>query len=294
MFKDAYKIARGFTLPVIVSHRTVAGDCYSGIGACVVVNDEGWVVTAFHIIDAYQKLVTAAKRTREVQAKIDAVDADKTLSHSERKKRLAPIGKISPSDIQRCSIWWGGRAVKASGFGGIKVADLGVAKLEPWNKDWVKIYPTFKDPTKDFDNGTMLCKLGFPFHHVKPTWDAAKGFLLPKGALPVPLFPIEGIFTRTANIEVAGAPNPPPFPLRWVETSSPGLKGQSGGPTFDQHGTIWAIQSQVRPIPLGFEGVAPKASQKVPQFLNVGLGVHPDTIFGVFKQLGIKFQVSTY
>lgn len=168
------------------------------------------------------------------------------------------------------------------------VVDLGVGRLDPFDPSLIKNYPVFKDPTKDFDPGTSLCKYGYPFHSITPTWDAQnEKFILPKGALPLPRFPIDGIFTRKVEIELVGGPKIP-FPTRYIETSTPGLKGQSGGPIVDVQGTIWAIQAKTSHLKLGFDAIKPD------QYLNVGWGVHPDTILGFFKTRGIKFHTSSY
>jgi hypothetical protein len=108
---------------------------------------------------------------------------------------------------------------------------------------------------------------------------------------------MDGIFTRVAEIVVLDKdkPVPPPFPLRWIETSSPGLRGQSGGPIIDPQGSIWGIQSNTASYPLGFDPPVPgRPGVTHHQFLNVGRGVHPDTIFGFLNQLGIKYDVSNY
>ena len=64
MFRDAYSIARQFTFPVIVSQKTVAGKCTSSIGTFVVVNSDGWFVTAGHIVEALQSLHEQVDRTQ--------------------------------------------------------------------------------------------------------------------------------------------------------------------------------------------------------------------------------------
>lgn len=46
MFPDALEIARNFTLPVVISRKASVGKCSSSIGACVVINKEGWIITA--------------------------------------------------------------------------------------------------------------------------------------------------------------------------------------------------------------------------------------------------------
>jgi hypothetical protein len=140
-----------------------------------------------------------------------------------------------------------------------------------------------------------LCRLGFPFHSIEPTYDAGKDtFELPAGSVPLPLFPIEGILTRFVEVVVPTGQPKPNYPLRYLETSSPGLKGQSGGPIFDTHGTVWAIQSKTQHYPLGFNPEVPGEHAREHQFLNVGWGVHAATIVAAMKEKGISFQQSDY
>jgi hypothetical protein len=296
MFRKAYEKAAKFTLPVVLSRKSVGGQCSSQIGSCTVINDEGWVLTCFHITQAMQRMAQESALVKSVRAQIAAIRADTALRAQQRTMNIAALPKITPDMTEECSAWWGRDMAQLVGARGIEAIDLAVGKLEPFDPKWVEEYPLIKDPAKNFEQGAALCKLGFPFHRIEPTWDpAARAFRLPPGALPLPRFPIEGIFTRIVDVVVANAP-PPPFPLRWVETSSPGLKGQSGGPTFDQNGWIWAIQARVLPIPLGFEGEIEinKVKQRVPQFLNVGLGVHPTTIVGLLDDMKVKYQLSPH
>lgn len=73
------------------------------------------------------------------------------------------------------------------------------------------------------------------------------------------------------------------------------MRGQSGGATVDKNGTVWAIQSKTAHLPLGFSPEVPgKQGQLEHQFLNVGLGIHPDTIFELFRQQGIAHSISDY
>ena len=58
------------------------------------------------------------------------------------------------------------------------------------------IFPKIIDPTT-IKPGTSLMKLGFPFVEVKATFnEGTNSFQLPSNLLPVPFFPIEGIYTR--------------------------------------------------------------------------------------------------
>ena len=88
--------------------------------------------------------------------------------------------------------------------------------------------------------------------------------------------------------------SPPPYKFRFIETSSPGLRGQSGGPIFDQQGIIWGIQSRTAHHPLGFSPLVPggKPNEREHQFMNVGWGIHIDTLVGAMQDNKIDFEMS--
>ena len=136
-----------------------------------------------------------------------------------------------------------------------------------------------------------MCRTGFPFVDMKPTWDAANNKFLLTQFIPPPLFPSEGILSRmrsTILTDPAGKPAPPPpFALKHIETSNAGILGQSGGPIFDQHGTIWGIQTETISFPFDVK-------TKVQQYYHVGAGVHAETIIGFFETNNVKYRKSDY
>ena len=290
MFRKACEIARRFTWPVVISRRLVSGKCYAVIGSCVVVNPEGWIVTAGHVLKECDDLAKAVLRTRALQAQIAAIEQDTTIDRHELRARLASVKPPKSDDTERSSVWFGRDHLRMKEGYVLEGADLAIARLEPFDPAWVAQYPMFRGTTHDFEPGTSMCRLGFPFHRLEPTWDAATNtFRLPPESVPLPIFPVDGIFTRTAEIVVArGASEPamlPPYPLRMVETSSPGLPGQSGGPIFDANGLVWGIQVATASYPLELD-----TTER--QYLNVGLGIAPITLFGFFDDRGVKYQVS--
>lgn len=230
MFKDACAIASKFTFPVILSTRAVSGKCASSIGAYVIVNSDGWVVTAGHVLKEMFSAVASVGNCRTRATREAAIRSDPKLSDRDRRSQLRSIGRPKPEDIDQCSVLWGGLPPNTQMTNGIIIegVDLGIAKLDPFDGSAPRTYPVFKDPKVDFVPGVMLCKTGYPFHTFTPTYDSASNtFSLPAGALPIPPFPIEGLFSRIINVTVPNAVLPS-FPLLWVETSSPGLRGQSG------------------------------------------------------------------
>lgn len=294
MFSKACKDIMPYTLPIVLCRKTISGQCSGTIGTFVVVNRDGWIVTAGHIVEQLIKMLEDVGAVAKFHSDLAAIKADLSIDDRERKRRINKLTKPANNQTEKCAQIWpvhlGHSSPIMSNAAVYQPVDIAVAKLDPWDPTWVTSYPVFKDPSKGFDSGTMLCRTGFPFHDIKPGWNAAKGgFDLPPGAFPAPLFPIEGIFTRTAELQSKPGDPALPFPYKWIETSSPGLKGQSGGPIFDQRGTIWGVQCQTVSYELGFN-----TTTKTPQYLNVGVGVHPETLFRVFGENGINFAMSDY
>jgi hypothetical protein len=291
-FREAYNIASQFTFPVAHYWHTYRGDTAAGIAALVVVNLEGWVVTAAHVVKEASKLAQMDSDARALEKQVDAIKSAERLSAKERTKQLKALGMPDRKAPCRGVTSWGFPDSRLRDIEILDSADLAVGRLDPFDPAWVTCYPQFKDPTKDFMPGASLCKLGFPFPVLHPTYNEAKGFVIPPEEMRIPRFPIEGIFTRTiVRSGVSSA-----YPIMFVETSSPGLRGQSGGPIFDVSGTVWAIQSQTRSLALGFTPEIRHAGQAVKEhpFLNVGIGVHVETVLGLFNSLGIKHNVSSH
>lgn len=277
MFREAIDIARHYTAPVILSEMAVNGECASGVGAFVIINDDGWFVSANHIMEDLSKGIEAARDT---------------------KQRLANGEDVSPTDIIECSSWWSFDSLKIKDAYGYRGLDLVVGRLEPFHPSWVRLYPVFKKvEERDFKPGTSLCKIGYPFNEMITTWnDGKKGFDIDESRLPT-LFPLDGIYTRTIDLHSRSG-EPSEIPYKWVETSTPGLRGQSGGPIFDNKGVVWGIQCQTQIYDLDFdmEVTEKKSGEKmiIPQFWNVGCGVHPESLFAAFDKLDIKYNVSAY
>jgi hypothetical protein len=294
MFRDAYEITCKFTFPVVQYNLTTDGKCLAGAAAFIVVNDEGWIVTAAHVMRDSVLLAQADAAARKFESQRDAIQKDASLSAKARAKKLDELGKPNKKTTRRGATAWAFDGVRLVDISILDEADLAVGRLDGFDKVNVAEYPTFKDPTKDFRPGASLCKLGYPFAELTPVYDEQTNmFVLPPDRSAVTFFPIEGIFTRTISV----SPEQPPdrlFPIEFIETSSPGLRGQSGGPTFDTNGAIWAIQSQTRHLPLGFSPEVKHEGkpQKEHQFLNVGMGVSVGTVLGFLNQLGIVHKVA--
>lgn len=282
MFADACEKAAMFTRPVIISTRTVDGTVSANCGSFVVLNDEGWIMTAGHMFDSFVKFQADQNKIKEIEA----------LNNNRQRLPGSPESMLNadPKWLTNHSFWWAWDGVRLVNVYVNRQLDLAVGKLEPFNSSWIKHYPVFRDPTT-MRPGTSLCRLGFPFAHVESEFvDSQKAFRIKKGVLPLPLFPNDGIHTRNV---MNGKSKDGDYELLYVETSSPGLKGQSGGPIFDKDCNLYALQVQTAHFPLGFQPTVEANGKKVVenQFMNVGLGVHAKTIMAVLRDRHVRFNM---
>ena len=105
--------------------------------------------------------------------------------------------------------------------------------------------------------------------------------------MDTPRFPIEGMVTR----HVSDSNNVIGF-----EMSTPGLRGQSGGPVFDTDGKVWGMQAQTAHLDLDFD-----INQKVMRsgkekhvedfaFFHVGRCIHVDVLKSFMNDNNVNFS----
>lgn len=290
MFRNAVDQARHFTRPVVISSRNTEGECQAAIGACIVLNREGWVLTAAHLLQLIMQQSQSAQRQAAYQKDLRAMARDRSSGRRHRSDKIHNFQRPHSGAVQNHSVWWGADGAQLADAKIMPAADLALGRLQPFAPESVQRYPVFKSAGPDYLPGRSLCKLGFPFHEIKPQFDEANNaFVLPPGSLPLPLFPLDGIFTRIIiGPPPGGADN---MQGKFIETSTPGLRGQSGGPIFAADGAVWALQSHTRHYPLGFVPKTPeKGGREEHQFLNVGVGVHAEPIRQFLQQHGVAHE----
>jgi hypothetical protein len=162
--------------------------------------------------------------------------------------------------------------------------------FEDFKRPAYQSHAVFLKDTSVLKQGKYLCRLGYPFPEFTNfqfneaidsiEWTAT-------GQSGTPRFPIEGMLTRHLVDEgkIVG-----------IELSTPGLKGQSGGPLFNEEGLICGMQSSTNHLHLGFDmksfeykigGKSIKVNNQ--PFLHVGHCVHVDIIKEFLTKNNIKF-----
>ena len=136
-----------------------------------------------------------------------------------------------------------------------------------------------------------VCRLGYPFHDISAEWsEPSHEFKLPPQAFPVPAFALEGIVARFHRIAADDGSGEATF----VETSTPGLRGQSGGPLLDVEGRVCGIQSHTTHLDLGFDARYGVGDQIVTerQFLNVGAATHVADVVAFLAETNVTHRLA--
>lgn len=92
VFVAAVTLAAKFTRPVVVSSRSRAGTVTSGCGSFVLVNDEGWILTAAHLIQPLSVLNEHQKAHAEYLEKSAQIEARTDLKSTKKKHLVSKLG----------------------------------------------------------------------------------------------------------------------------------------------------------------------------------------------------------
>jgi hypothetical protein len=169
-------------------------------------------------------------------------------------------------------------------------ADLAILKLKGFTTKLYNGYAVLAKDSNELQPGLFLCRLGYPFPEFSNFIynEADEKISWSSQPTRVVRFPIEGMVTR----HLAS----PEGKISGVELSTPGLRGQSGGPLFDQQGLIYGMQSMTNHLHLGFdmknqEMVSGGKKIKITNqpCLHVGNCIHVDVIKEFLRTNGVKY-----
>jgi hypothetical protein len=270
MFARAIQIATDFTNPYVGLRRRANGEVFTTMGAFVVLNADGWVLTSGHVVDEI-----LARRTEESTGSEAKEDPSRVVAFSELWA-VPGFRKTNPQ-LAEATV--------------NRVADLGVCRLAPFDRDSVGTLPVLRDTAvAPIEQGMSVCRLGFPFCDIPATYREDKDeFALDEHAFPVPRFALDGIVARfNRRFAEDGSSS-----ALYIETSTPGLRGQSGGPLLDTAGRVCGIQSHTSHVDLGFDAQYNTDAGPVTerQFLNVGAATHVDDVRALLDSVGAKYRL---
>lgn len=287
MFERAIKKATGYTQPYVGLRRKQDGSVHSNVGAFILLNSEGWCVTAKHIFDEIQQAQNSIDGVPAIETQLTALKADRSRDSKHKNREIHKLEALKANSLaNRAEIWAAGARWQVdhpavTDVQAHPLADFAVFRLTAFTPVEDQTYAVLR--SDDFIPGLSVCRLGFPWHVVEAVF-ADDSFDV-KSGFPAPLFANEGIVSRFMELEA-----PDGTKADYIQTSSPGLRGQSGGPLMDQEGRLCGIQSSTTHLDLGFDAKYQRDGIEVVerQFLNVGQAVHVKDIITFLDERGIS------
>ena len=296
MFVKAIQKASSFTRPVrFISRYYSSATVVPGTATLFFVNEDGYAVTCCHVA---REIINAENINRNYTAfRKELSEIRKDGRFQAEKKHAERRHELSPDRMAQMKISFdGAKGLKSFKINMSEKYDLALIRFEcdpPMRTN----HAVFLKDASLIQPGKMLCRLGYPFPEFSNfAYDAQKDDITwtKEGNISTPHFPIEGMITRHIG-DGTGR-------ITGIEMSTPGLRGQSGGPLFDENGIIYGMQSKTHHLHLGFD--MKKEKMKIngkeeminnQPFLHVGQCVHADIIKEFLDQHKVKYYVgNTY
>jgi hypothetical protein len=291
MFQNAIAQVSRFTRPLHTIMRTYGGKILPGSATLFFVNEDGVAITCKHVANLIPTADKLNAEYRAFRAERDRLARDNKY-HSHLKD-LELKYKYSPERIiqQKNNFLNCLDKLEQITAHMHPTLDLAILEFKGFTRPLYQSHAVFVKDSSTIRQGKTLCRIGFPFPEFNNfvynqqtddiDWTQT-------GHQDSPIFPMDGIITRFVATPGEG--------ITGIELSTPGLRGQSGGPLFDADGHIYGMQFAANHLHLGFditdrEIIQDGKTKKVSNhpFLHVGLCVHVENIKAFLRQHNIKF-----
>ena len=293
MFMVAIETASKFTRPIhTITRIWGTTEVIPGAATLFFVNGDGWALTCKHVANqlrfANQLLQKFTNFKTERAQLVAGKKSRQQLRSLERKHGLT---KGTPVEMYNnfVNCVEGPLDLEAILHPSVDVALL---RFKNYTRLSPSTFPVFAQDGQDLKQGKFLCRLGFPFpEFTNFEYDQAADQIrwTNSGRRDTPQFPIEGMMTR--NLLSSGV-------RVGFELSTPGLRGQSGGPAFDAETRVWGMQAATSHLDLDFDvdkevlRNGQKRRVKDSAFLHVGHCVHVDVLKQFMRDKQVAFQES--
>lgn len=291
MFVEAIELAAGWTRPIHTIVRYFGSDqVHPGAATLFFVNDEGWALTCKHVAQAFVVGDQLHGRRSEFNAERAKLSGNKKRQAEKALARKYGLERGKPLELQN-------RVINCvDGPVNLRIEmhptlDVALLKFSDFTALSPTTFPVFAANGAALKQGKSLCRLGFPFPEFTNFAYNAKTDTIEwtdQGRNLSPRFPIDGMVTR----HLVG----PTGEAIGFELSTPGLRGQSGGPAFDTRGCVWGMQSARNHLDLNFDvdlevyRDGGKRHVKESAVLHVGHCVHVDVLKDFMRQHDVPFS----
>lgn len=290
MLIDAIKKVEKFTRSIHTISKTYGGTINPGTSTLLFVNENGVAVTCKHVLEIiiqadpinfhYQKFINeknALPKNGRYKSSLS------TLAKKYNYKN--DITEQLKNQFVNCV-----DTLTNIKYHTHPTLDLAIIEFQGFTKLLYTSYATFVKDSNKIQPGKYVCKLGYPFpefnnYQENPATEEIE--FTNVGNTSSPQFPLDGIITRFIGTDGN---------INAIETSTPGLKGQSGGPLFDSVGLVYGMQYATNHLHLGFDIknydiINNSKKEKISNnpFLHVGHCLHVDQIKNFLRLHKIKF-----
>jgi hypothetical protein len=292
MFESAIEKLSQFTRPIHSISRTYEGLVLPGSATFFFVNDKGVAITCRHVADMIPAANNINAQYQNFKTEVAKLPRDNKFSRNIKGLELKyKYSKETTVQLKHNFLNCFDR-IQEIVCHVHPTLDLAIMEFKGFEKIFYQSHATFIKDSNKIKQGNYLCRLGFPFPEFNnfrhnPTADDIEW--TNTGNPNSPTFPIDGIVTRFVG-DGAGA-------ITGIEMSTPGLRGQSGGPLFDVNGLVYGMQFATNHLHLGFglndheiinDGKKTKVSNH--PFLHTGISVHVDRIKDFLREKNIEFK----
>ncbi|MBQ6285634.1 MAG: trypsin-like peptidase domain-containing protein [Bacilli bacterium] len=285
MYKKSIKANSKYLIPFVEGIKYYGSDeIEHAIGTMIILNDEGDILTCKHIAIEF---INNNKLGEIYSRLINELNSCKTEEEKKEIEKKYSLEKDTPVLTNINLPFKIGDTINIE----IKLhdyLDLAIIKFKGANLKCDN-YPVF---AKELPlQGQSVCKLGFAFPEYSYfEYSKENENIVMKNEIisSFPLFPMDGIVTRQIVDEKKQ--------VTMFETSTPGLRGQSGGPIFSPEGLVYGIQSMTKHLDLNFDidkvvkrGIENKKITYTP-FINLGVGISSKEIIKFLDSNNIKYN----
>lgn len=296
MFADAIERVSKYTRPIkFIMRNFGSSEIIPGTATLFFVNENGVAVTCKHVAAELLKCAqinnSYAQYRSELSSLPPEVKPDEYESIASKFGYTPLITAQSKSMFLDC-VEAENNSVNYSVIIHPKY-DLAIIIFKDVKMNRYSDYAVFAKDSSKLRRGDFLCRYGFPFAEFSDyKYDSARDDIIWTGnnRINTPSFPIEGMYTRNVVDDEGN--------IFEYELSTPGLRGQSGGPLFDSHGIVFGMQSKTAFLHLGFDQEKAKVRingqiEEVDNhpFLHVGRCITVDVIKSFLNEKGIKYYV---
>lgn len=291
MFTAAIETVASFTRPIHSILRTYGGrQVVPSSATLFFVNDQGYAVTCRHVVDLLLSSETINRQYSLFKDERNSLPTNSNvkshISALEVKYNYTPDSYVEVrNNFLDCVDTMNGFTCQLH-----PTYDLAILKFNGFSRPLYTGHARFLKDGSSIKQGKMLCRLGFPFpEFTNYRYNEAADQIewTQQGMAQSPRFPLEGMVTRFLG-DATGVVG--------IELSTPGLRGQSGGPLFDSNGVVYGMQFSTRHLHLGFDLVDKEIRidnklQKVTDysFIHLGQCIHVDVIKRFLKEKNVSF-----